>query len=130
MICTPQVKSSRHSRNNGDHEVNYCGDSETTQTFDRLSNDMSGFGPNHRENSDENGSSSGSDAEFAIAVRDGFDRASCATNGFDFYVNKLNNVQTGATIGAHRERNLFSPPFKTREEMENDKKNSQEAKKE
>ena len=47
---------------------------------------MSGFGPNHREKSEED-SSSGDDAEFAVAVRDGFERASSATNGFDFYVN-------------------------------------------
>ena len=62
---------------------------------------MSGFGPLHREASSESESDS----------RD--DRESCATTGFDFYVNKLNGMDNAMI---NRERDLFSPPFKTRAE--------------
>ena len=72
-----------------------------TSDFDRLSNDVSGFGPAHRENDSESDDSRDDESE------------QCKTLGFDFYVNKLNGVGN-AMIG--RERNLFSPPFKTREE--------------
>ena len=48
----------------------------TTETFDRMSNDVSGFGPNHREPSFDSDSRMESNA-----------RESCTTTGFDFYVN-------------------------------------------
>ena len=74
----------------------------STQTFDRLSNDVSGFGPLHREDSSESGESDSRDE--------------CTTTGFDFYVNKLNNLDNAPML-INRERDLFSPPFKTRAEM-------------
>ena len=51
-------------------------------------------------------------SEFESDSRD--DRESCTTTGFDFYVNKLNGMNNAAVI--NRERDLFSPPFKTRAE--------------
>ena len=75
----------------------------STQTFDRLSNDVSGFGPMHREKSSESESD----------CRD--DRQSCTTTGFDFYVNNMKGLNN-ATSMINRERDLFSPPFKTRAE--------------
>lgn len=67
--------------------------------FDRLSNDVSGFGPNHREDSD---------AGLSESARKRIEQESCITTGFDFYVR--NDVMI------NRERELFSPPFKTRAE--------------
>ena len=74
-----------------------------TSDFDRLSNDMSGFGAAHREKSPDTPESSEKN-----------DSDKCTTIGFDFYVNKLNNMGNAMMS---RERNLFSPPFKTREEI-------------
>ena len=113
LICTPQAKPTRQSRIDAQRD-DPCDSVErmTTETFDRLSVDHSGFGPNHRDDSDDDSS----DRD------DG--RESCTTTGFDFYVGKLNNMQTGAALGASRERNLFSPPFKTRDEMEQAKQKS------
>lgn len=72
----------------------------STQTFDRLSDDRSGFGPAHRDGSDSSDS------------RDN-GRESCTTTGFDFYVGKLGTMQNAMI---NREKELFSPPFKTRAE--------------
>lgn len=71
-----------------------------SDTFDRLSHDVSGFGPNHREESFD---------EESERIKES--RESCTTTGFDFYVRKLNNIQDAMI---NRERDLFSPPFKTR----------------
>ena len=68
-----------------------------------MSNDVSGFGPMHREKSSESESD----------CRD--ERESCTTTGFDFYVNNMNSLNNAAPI-INRERDLFSPPFKTRAE--------------
>ena len=67
---------------------------------------MSGFGPNHREKSDED----------ETERNDSDMRESCTTTGFDFYINN-NNLGTMQNVMINRERNLFSPPFKTRAEM-------------
>lgn len=56
-------------------------DDTTTNSFDRLSNDMSGFGPNHREKSEDSESERQKEA-----------RESCTTTGFDFYVGGINNL--------------------------------------
>ena len=58
-------------------------DDDTSNSFDRLSNDMSGFGPNHRE------ADSIDDSE-SKRLKDA--RESCTTTGFDFYVGGLNNM--------------------------------------
>ena len=46
-------------------------------------------------------------------------RESCTTTGFDFYINNntMGNIGTMQDVMINRERNLFSPPFKTRAEM-------------
>ena len=66
---------------------------------------MSGFGPNHRDDSD--------DSETESARIRG-ERESCQTTGFNFYVQKIDGLQNAMI---NRERELFSPPFKTRAEQ-------------
>ena len=59
---------------------------ETIGTFDRVSVDASGFGPNHREKSDDDDTDR-NDSDM---------RESCTTTGFDFYINNntMGNIGT------------------------------------
>ena len=76
-------------------------------SFDRLSNDLSGF-PNQVEKSIETESE-----------RIGRERESCITTSFDFYARNFNAMENPIM---ERDRGRWSPPFKTRDEAKEAKK--------
>ena len=90
-----------------DKNNEYDGDGQTTDAFDRLSNDVSGFGKMPGE-SETDSLDDRSDMEYYNNLKSGHDRM--ATNGFDFYCNKIGDMMQNA-MAAQRGRDVFSPPF-------------------
>ena len=82
-------------------------DGETTNQFERLSNDVSGFGKMPGE-SETDSLDDRSDMDYYNNFKkDGLE--SMETNGFDFY-NKIGSMMQDA-MAVKRERDVFSPPF-------------------